>query len=217
MTVNHRDSAARLLDMSDVSLTAALKDDLPIADQQHAAVLAGILTNRALVHATLAATMVSEDLRQEHNELRARWHGMRRWTTIHIAKGLLSTNLTLWKAAKQLTQDLDSADCNIDEEVTEYLKDGGHNARGAWARPGLPDDDDPWHPAVQALDAVKGVVAGHLAEMLLDGSSNAVRSWARGIAGELRRVGFDLDADIEKRVQQLAPGTPPVNPSDMPF
>lgn len=217
MTVNHRDSAARLLDMSDVSLTAALKDDLPIADQQHAAVLAGILTNRALVHATLATNLVSEDLRQEHNELRARWHGMRRWTTMHIAKGLLSTNLPLWKAAKQLAQDLDSADCNIDEDVTEYLKDGGHNARGAWARPGLPDDDDPWHPAVQTLDAAKGVVAGHLAEMLLDGGSNAVRSWARGIAYELRLIGLDLDADIEKRVQQLAPGTPPVNPSDMPF
>lgn len=217
MTVNHRDSAARLLDMSDVSLTAALKDDLPIADQQHAAVLAGILTNRALVHATLAATMVSEDLRQEHNELRARWYGMRRWTTMHIAKGLLSTNLPLWKAAKQLAENLDSADCNIDEDVTEYLKDGGHNARGAWARPGLPDDDDPWHPAVQTLDAVKGVLVGHLAEMLDDGASTAVRTWAHGITHELQRAGLDLRGDIEKRVEQRDSAKPLPYSDEPPF
>jgi ribosomal protein S15P/S13E len=65
------------------------------------------------------------------------------------------------------------------------------------------------------------IVVGHLAEMLLDGEPSealkAVQGWARGIAFELDRVGLNIDADIEKRRIQLAPGTPPVTASEPPF
>lgn len=65
------------------------------------------------------------------------------------------------------------------------------------------------------------IVAGHLAEMLLDGEPSealkAVQGWARGIAFELDRVGLNIDADIEKRRMRLAPGTPSVIASEPPF
>jgi hypothetical protein len=125
MSINHREEAERFLGSSDTAMAAALEKDLPIEDQQHAAVLSVILTNRALTHATLAA---------------------------------------------------------------------GQEAQS-------------WRP----------IVAGHLAEMLLDGTSDEVRKWARGIAFELQRVGIGLDEAIEARVQQLAPGTPPVQASRFPF
>jgi hypothetical protein len=54
MTTDHRELAERFLASADTSMAAALEKTLPIEDQQHAAVLAGICTNRALVHAMLA-------------------------------------------------------------------------------------------------------------------------------------------------------------------
>lgn len=67
------------------------------------------------------------------------------------------------------------------------------------------------------LDAMRLVIAVHLAEMLLDDQGNEVKRWARGIAFELDRIGVNIDAAVEARVQQLAPGTPPVQPSNAPF
>jgi hypothetical protein len=54
MSIDHRDEAERLLASADTAIAAALEKDLPIEDQQHAAVLTGILTNRAIGHALIA-------------------------------------------------------------------------------------------------------------------------------------------------------------------
>lgn len=95
----------------------------------------------------------------------------------------------------------------------------GRTARkSVLARPA--PDDDPWAPTptvtVDLPEPVRRVIAGHLAEMLLDhsGEEGAVHTWARGIAFELKRVGVDLDDSIRKRITDLTFG--PV-PSDPPF
>lgn len=58
------------------------------------------------------------------------------------------------------------------------------------------------------LAAVIPVVAGHVAEALVDGEDNAVRMWARSVIDELRRVGLDLAGPVERRVEDLNGGKP---------
>lgn len=62
---------------------------------------------------------------------------------------------------------------------------------------------DPWDPSAQAIDVFRRVVAGHLAEMFLDGKTTEVRTWARGIAEELKHAGVDIDDDIMRRLREL--------------
>lgn len=58
------------------------------------------------------------------------------------------------------------------------------------------------------LVAAIPVIAGHVAEALVDGEDNAVRLWARSVIDELRRVGLDLAGHVERRVEDLRPGVP---------
>lgn len=58
------------------------------------------------------------------------------------------------------------------------------------------------------LSAVIPVIAGHVAEALVDGDDNAVRMWARSVIDELRRVGLDLAGHVERRVEDLNGGKP---------
>jgi hypothetical protein len=58
------------------------------------------------------------------------------------------------------------------------------------------------------LAAAIPVIAGHVAEALVDGEDNAVRMWARSVVDELRRVGLDLAGHVEHRVEDLNGGKP---------
>jgi hypothetical protein len=58
------------------------------------------------------------------------------------------------------------------------------------------------------LASVIPVVAGHVAEALVDGENDAVRRWARSITDELRRVGLDLAGHVERRAEDLNGGKP---------
>jgi hypothetical protein len=58
------------------------------------------------------------------------------------------------------------------------------------------------------LAAAIPVIAGHVAEALVDGEDNAVRMWARSVIDELRRVGLDLAGPVEHRVEDLNGGKP---------
>ncbi|MDX3637766.1 hypothetical protein PV728_47855 [Streptomyces europaeiscabiei] len=58
------------------------------------------------------------------------------------------------------------------------------------------------------LAAVIPVIAGHVAEALVDGEDNAVRLWARSVIDELKRVGLDLAGHVESRVEDLNGGKP---------
>lgn len=70
-------------------------------------------------------------------------------------------------------------------------------------------DDDPWapiSPAEYRLGAMERVIVGHLAEALIDSRSEEVRTWARGIAHELRRAGVSLQDAIGARLTEIALG-----------
>jgi hypothetical protein len=58
------------------------------------------------------------------------------------------------------------------------------------------------------LIAASSVVAGHVAEALIDGENDEVRKWARSVIDELRRVGLDLAGHVERRAEDLRPGVP---------
>lgn len=58
------------------------------------------------------------------------------------------------------------------------------------------------------LVSARAVIAGHIAEALVDGQNDEVRKWARSIADELLRVGFDLRGAIEHRAEDLNGGKP---------
>lgn len=82
-----------------------------------------------------------------------------------------------------------------------------------------PDDDpwaqaekaaarEPWGPGVTREQAMANVVALHLAEALLDSNAEPVRTWARGLAHELKREHIDLLDDIGRHMQRMALGDP---------
>lgn len=58
------------------------------------------------------------------------------------------------------------------------------------------------------LAAAIPVIAGHVAEALIDGENDAVREWARSVIDELRRVGLDLAGHVERRAESLRPDVP---------
>jgi hypothetical protein len=71
------------------------------------------------------------------------------------------------------------------------------------------------------LNAAIPVIAGHIAEALTDGESDAVRAWARSVADELKRIGLDLRGRVEQRAEDLNGGKPfsydsPLRYSDQP-
>ncbi|MFF0055613.1 hypothetical protein ACFYRI_14610 [Streptomyces microflavus] len=67
---------------------------------------------------------------------------------------------------------------------------------------------EPWGPGVTRDQAMANVVTLHLAEALLDGKSEEVRTWARGLAHELKRERIDLIDDIGRHMQRMALGGP---------
>ncbi|MEV4784073.1 hypothetical protein AB0K53_01215 [Streptomyces tuirus] len=67
---------------------------------------------------------------------------------------------------------------------------------------------EPWGPGVTRDQAMADVVTLHLAEALLDGKSEEVRTWARGLAHELKRERIDLIDDIGRHMQRMALGGP---------
>lgn len=107
----------------------------------------------------------------------------------------------------------------------------------SWLAPAEIADDDPWaaevKPAIpgkpysppvenalrnlnlaghvtpaDTLAAAIPVIAGHVAEALVDGENDAVRTWARSVIDELRRVGLDLAGHVERRAEDLNGGKP---------
>jgi hypothetical protein len=67
---------------------------------------------------------------------------------------------------------------------------------------------EPWGPGVTRDQAMANVVTLHLAEALLDGKSEEVRTWARGLAHELKRERIDLIDEIGRHMQRMALGGP---------
>ncbi|MYS74477.1 hypothetical protein GTY88_29275 [Streptomyces sp. SID5926] len=58
------------------------------------------------------------------------------------------------------------------------------------------------------LAAAIPVIAGHVAEAIVDGQGAPVRNWARSLIDELKRTGLDLRGPVEQRVEDLNGGQP---------
>jgi len=219
MTINHRAEALRLTEESHSVLRP--NDEGPCEADR--------LLAEAQVHATLAhdegQAATTADMREAINSLRRRHNDMRSLVAKHITEGLASRDKDRWKAALDLSKALDEAHCNVDDLVDARLEDAGWDPRSAYKTPagsggwiGYTAERDPWALApditAQIPEPVRRVIAGHLAEMLLDPTAGDVQKWARGIAYELKREGADLTEDIKARITDLTLGR---DPSDPPF
>lgn len=214
--INHRVEAERHL-----SQAAHIKNDRqhhpidPVASDFH--------LRMATVHATLARDEEqagrTADLRDALTLLRRRETATREAVSVHIANGLASRETKRWKAALDLAKALDEADANLDEQIDRHLADDGWDPRSAWKTPASAvRADDPWAPApdisADIPEPVRRVLAGHLAEMLLDRDNEALHQAARGITHELKREGADLTDAIKARITELTLGR---DPSEPPF
>ncbi|MDQ0792049.1 hypothetical protein [Streptomyces sp. B1I3] len=103
-------------------------------------------------------------------------------------------------------------DCGRNHE-DEYDKHGeaepaSTSADDPWAQAMEAAAREPWGPGVTRDQAMANVVTLHLAEALLDGKSEQVRTWARGLAHELKRERIDLIDEIGQHMQRMALGGP---------
>lgn len=218
MSIDHRAEALRLATESHGVFRSS--DEGPCEADR--------LLTQALVHATLARdeeqAAATADLRDVIALLRRRSYAMRNVISTHIAEALASREPDRWKSGMDLSRALDEADCNVDGLVDTWLSDHEWDPRsaykapdtgGGWAWASVPD---PWAPTPDITAAipepVRRVIAGHIAEALIDSRDSEIQKWARGITFELKHVGADLTGDIEKRITELTLGA---DPSESPF
>ncbi|NEB42331.1 hypothetical protein [Streptomyces sp. SID14515] len=125
----------------------------------------------------------------------------------HIAHALVSNVHSRARAARDLAHELDNNWANIDDLVDQHLISDGYSTAEV-RRESANETPDPWGPGVTRDQAMANVVTLHLAEALLDGKSEEVRTWARGLAHELKRERIDLIDDIGRHMQRMALGGP---------
>ncbi|WP_327335926.1 hypothetical protein OG384_04625 [Streptomyces sp. NBC_01324] len=223
MPIDHRAEAERHLDTAVRHLT-----EVP-ADMRIAEVAAAIGQGHATLARNEEVAATAADMNEALQSLRRRFNDTRTLVSKHIADGLASREKDRWKAANNLTKALDEAHCNMDSLIDAHLADDGWDPRSAYK---VPADEsgwtgyaaekeaerDPWASAPDITtsipEPIRRVLAGHLAEMLLNQSEDEARKWARGITFELKREGLDLGDAIKKRITDLTLGA---DPSDPPF
>lgn len=211
MSINHRAEAEKHLATAARHLT-----EVP-ADMRIAEVSAWIGQGHAALARDEEQAATTADLREALHSLRRRLDNTRSLVSVHIAEGLASREKGRWKAAIGLSKALDEAHCNIDDLVDARLADDGWDPRSAYKAPAsLVPTDNPWavRPDITAdiPEPVRRVIAGHLAEMLLDGDSESAQKWARGIAYELKNIGADLTDAIKQQITDMTLGGDPTDP-----
>jgi hypothetical protein len=107
-------------------------------------------------------------------------------------------------------------DCgrNHEDELDKHGEPALAPAEDPWAHAEKAAAREQWGPGVTRDQAMADVVTLHIAEALLDGKSEEVRTWARGLAHELRRERIDLIDEIGRHMQRMALGGPT---SEVPF
>lgn len=133
MSINHRAEAERLLASADTSIAAALEATLPLADQQHAAVLTGILTNRAIGHALIAQGQAAA---ADSSALRA---ALIAWRS--VVSHAVAWNLAFSETDEQheqwteLAHQLERAGLDITADVDAITPKFGKDPRAVWKTP----------------------------------------------------------------------------------
>ncbi|MEU4051325.1 hypothetical protein AB0F09_19260 [Streptomyces olivaceus] len=139
MTINHRAEAERLLASADTSIAAALEATLPLADQQHAAVLTGIITNRALGHAMLAQGQTTA---ADVSALRA---ALITWR--NIVSHAVAWNISFAETDEQhepwleLARSLERAGLDVTADVDAITPQYGKDPRAVWKPPTVQRED----------------------------------------------------------------------------
>lgn len=169
-------------------------------------------TAAALVHATLARgeehAASTADLRDANTLLRRRDHNVRNLIAAHIVEGITSNVTSRSRAAMRLARDLNEADANVDDLLNEQLPTAEWPAH-------LAQEGDPWaNPLVKKIDTFSRVVAGHLADALLNRAQAGAEEWARRLTYALEAEGIDLTDVIKARISDATLGR---NPSEPPF
>ena len=211
MTINHRAEAEKHLDTAARHLTEH-PGDMRIAE-----VAAAIGQGHAALARDEERAATTADLRDANTLLRRREYATREAVATHIAKALASREPDRWKAGIDLAKALDEADCNLDQLIDARLSDDGWDPRSAWkAVSSAVRSEDPWAPTPDITasipEPVRRVIAGHLAEALLDGRDSDVQKWARGIAYELKNIGADLTDEIKQQITDMTLGGDPTDP-----
>jgi len=211
VTINHRAEAEKHLDTAARHLTEH-PGDMRIAE-----VAAAIGQGHAALARDEERAATTADLRDAITLLRRREYATREAVATHIAKALASREPDRWKAGIDLAKALDEADCNLDQLIDARLSDDGWDPRSAWkAVSSAVRSEDPWAPTPDITasipEPVRRVIAGHLAEALLDGRDSDVQKWARGIAYELKNIGADLTDEIKQQITDMTLGGDPTDP-----
>ena len=145
MNTDHRTEAERLLASADTSITAALEMTLPIEDQQHAAVITGILTNRALGHAMLAQGQTAA---ADVSALRAALIAWR-----NVVSHAVAWNLSFSETDEQheqwaeLAHQLQQAGLDITADVDAITPQFCKDPRAVWKSPTVQREDHLRHCA----------------------------------------------------------------------
>ncbi|MGW2692410.1 hypothetical protein ACWC3Y_11170 [Streptomyces sp. NPDC001296] len=147
---------------------------------------------------------------------RAALASMRNLLAEHIAEVLTKAEDAEHHRIIRLCRGLDEAGLNIDSLVEGWLESYDASSLDVWQSPSsrraTAPDYDPWSgPAPVVLpEAVQRVLVDQIAEMRVrtGWKPDEMRLRAVRLAGELASAGVDLYAAIDKRAQELKPGTP---------
>ncbi|MBL3664453.1 hypothetical protein JL475_00135 [Streptomyces sp. M2CJ-2] len=162
MTTDHRAEAERLLASADTAIAAALEKTLPLGDQQHAAILTGVLTNRALGHALIAQGQTAS---ADVSAMRAALIAWR-----NIVSHAVAWNLSFSETDEQhepwaeLAHQLKQAGLDITADVDAITPQFGKDPRAVWKPPTVQREDHarwcaemptPWSDQIATQDTTE--------------------------------------------------------------
>lgn len=146
---------------------------------------------------------------------RAALASFQRITASNVAEAMLRTDSNAeHRRLAAFTRELDEAGLGIDDHINGfvlYQRDGDPD----WARKSPSEREassrrwgDPWaNDEPVTLDGLRRALARHLAKILVERDSEAVRIWAVNVVASLDAQGFHVDEAVSAQVQELKPGS----------
>ena len=148
---------------------------------------------------------------------RAALAGMRNLVAEHIAESLERADDAEHRRVMRLVRGLDEAGLNIDNLVEGWLESNDVDPREVWqspsSRPHRAPAHDPWAESetpkpVVLPERVRRVLVNEIVLLRIHAETDEMRLRAVHMASGLAQAGVDLYDAIDKRAQELKPGTP---------